>query len=105
MHAIEGHEEWLKSIDKNIANINGYLHGQREPAAERSTHGEVTTASSRMEARRTSSCMLSTREKASPRTSRTTGSLTNTRAYAWCFMAYYPATGDELPVTDWGDAL
>ena len=32
MHAIESHEEWLKSIDKNVASINGFLHGQREPA-------------------------------------------------------------------------
>jgi hypothetical protein len=34
-----------------------------------------------------------------------TGSLSNysPRAYAWCFIAYYPATGDELPITDWGD--
>ena len=34
-----------------------------------------------------------------------TGSLTNfaARAYAWCFVAFYPETGDEIAITDWGD--
>lgn len=27
----------------------------------------------------------------------------NARAYAWCFVAYYPTGGDQIPLTEWSD--
>lgn len=34
-----------------------------------------------------------------------TGTLTqyNPNAYAWCFVAYYAASGDQVPITAWSD--
>ena len=34
-----------------------------------------------------------------------TGALTSlsANAYAWCFVAYYAANGDQVPITDWSD--